>query len=211
MTTTTLNSLKSPSKRERTYLQLVESAVRIFADKGIGAAPIRDIASAAGLANGTFYNHFSSKAELLLAVAAHLTDDLSDRIAASVAGVDDPAEWVSVAIRRFAEKAAQDPVWGKATVAMGVRVGEVSEHIAANMTRDLEEGIARGRFKVPSRQAAADLVLGGGLMAMRSVSTLRAGSDHAFHIAALLLRGLGIDAAEADEIVHRPLPALCED
>ncbi len=199
---------KRPKKRERTQLQLIEAAMRVFAEKGIGGAPIHVIAHEAGLANGTFYNHFTTKQELIVAVAGHLMDRLSDEVAASVRDLDDPAEWVAVALRRFNQKAQDDPIWGNVTVRLGGTASDVSGRIAANMTRDLEEGIRRGRFKVPSQQAAADALLGTGLMGLLSVSTGRAGPEHASDIAAMVLRSLGIDGEEAEEITHRPLPSI---
>jgi AcrR family transcriptional regulator len=202
---------KRPKKRERTQTQLIEAAIRVFAEKGIGGAPVQAIAHEAGLANGTFYNHFASKQELVVAVAGHLMDKVSDQIAASVRALEDPAEWVSVAVRRFNEKARQDPVWANVTVRLGASASSVSDRIAANMTRDLEEGIKRGRFRVRTEQAAADAVLGAGLMGMLSVSTGKAGSEHGSHIAAMALRALGIEAVEADEIAHRPLPPMSEE
>jgi AcrR family transcriptional regulator len=199
------------SQRARTRLQLIEAAMRVFAERGVGGAAVHSIASEAGLANGTFYNHFASKQELIAAVAAHLMDRMADQIAASSRDLDDPAECVSVALRRFNERACQDPIWGNVTVRLGASATEVSGRIAANMTRDLEEGIRRGRFRVPSRQAAADLVLGAGLMGILSVSTGRAGREHGSHVAAVVLRGLGLAVDEADEIAHRALPPIPED
>jgi AcrR family transcriptional regulator len=201
---------RRPKKRERTQLQLIEAAMRVFVEKGVSGAPVQAIASEAGLANGTFYNHFASKRELIAAVAAHLLDRLADQIAASSRGLEDPAEWVAVALRHFNEKARVDPVWGNVTVRLGATAGEASQRIAAHMTGDLEEGIRRGRFQVPSRQAAADVVLGAGLMGILSVSTGRADPEHGARIAAMVLRALGLPPDEADEIAHRPLPLLGE-
>ncbi len=201
---------KKPGKRERTRHQLIEAAIRVFAERGIGGSPIQTIANEAGLANGTFYNHFTNKQELIFAVAGSLMDTVADQIAEAVATLDDPAEWVAVALRHFNAKAREDPVWATVTVRLGASASEVSERIRTNMTRDLEEGIARGRFKVPTRQAAADAVLGSGLMGLLSVSTGRAGPEHASHMAAMALRSLGIHAAEADQIAHRPLPPISE-
>lgn len=204
-------SPKRLKQRERTRLQLIEAAVRVFAERGVGGAPVHAIASEAGLANGTFYNHFESKQELIAAVAGHLMDRLADQIAVSSRELEDPAECVSVALRRFNEKACGDPIWGNVTVRLGASATQVSERIAANLTRDLEEGIRRGRFKVPSRRAAADVVLGAGLMGVLSVATGRAGSEHGSHMAALTLRALGLAAEEADEIANRVLPPIPED
>jgi len=54
--------------------------------------------------------------------------------------------------------------------------------------------------------AALDLITGTVLAGMRSVLEGRAGAEHPALVAGLVLRGLGISAAEADALVRRPLP-----
>jgi AcrR family transcriptional regulator len=46
--------------------QILNAATRIFAEKGFHRATIRDVAGAAGLADGTIYNYFENKTALLL-------------------------------------------------------------------------------------------------------------------------------------------------
>jgi len=46
------------------------------------------------------------------------------------------------------------------------------------------------------------------LAGMRTVLEGRAGAEHASAVASLVLRGLGVVPAEADEIARRPLPPL---
>lgn len=48
--------------------QILEAAARVFAEKGFHRAKIKEIASVAGIAEGTIYNYFGSKEELLSAM-----------------------------------------------------------------------------------------------------------------------------------------------
>lgn len=57
---------------------LVESAARVFAERGFHQATIRHVAVEAGVSDGTIYNSFENKAALLLA----LLDPLDERSAA---------------------------------------------------------------------------------------------------------------------------------
>lgn len=48
--------------------QLIDTALRVFAEKGWNATSIPDLARAAGIAQGLMYHYFSNKEELLRAV-----------------------------------------------------------------------------------------------------------------------------------------------
>jgi AcrR family transcriptional regulator len=50
--------------------QILEAAVQVFAEKGFHQAKIKDVAKAAGVADGTIYNYFNNKADLLVAMVA---------------------------------------------------------------------------------------------------------------------------------------------
>ncbi len=48
--------------------QILDAALKVFAKKGFRGATIREIASEAGVAEGTIYNYFQSKEDLLLSL-----------------------------------------------------------------------------------------------------------------------------------------------
>jgi AcrR family transcriptional regulator len=54
------------ARRESTRLRIKETARAIFAQKGFDAANVSDIVSKLGLAQGTFYYHFSDKKSILV-------------------------------------------------------------------------------------------------------------------------------------------------
>lgn len=47
---------------------ILDAAVQVFAGKGFHRATIKDVAQAAGIADGTIYNYFENKTALLLAI-----------------------------------------------------------------------------------------------------------------------------------------------
>jgi len=57
---------------DRRRAQIMEAAARVFAERGYHRTTVRDIARAAGIADGTVYLYFTSKQELLLALIAQL-------------------------------------------------------------------------------------------------------------------------------------------
>ncbi|MFX8653243.1 TetR family transcriptional regulator, partial [Acinetobacter baumannii] len=78
--------------RERTRRQLIDAAIRVFAEKGVANSSIQEIAVAAGVANGTFYNHFPTKEAVMEAVAVQTARILSERIDESYRHITDAAE-----------------------------------------------------------------------------------------------------------------------
>lgn len=59
--------------------ELLELAAMMFADRGLRATTVRDIADAAGILSGSLYHHFSSKEEMVDEVLRSFLDWLFDR------------------------------------------------------------------------------------------------------------------------------------
>jgi AcrR family transcriptional regulator len=193
--------------RARTRAVLLDAALRVFARKGAGAASIQEITAEAGVANGTFYNYFRTREELLAAATARLADRFFDEITTSSTGVSDPAERVAIGSRQFVLRAMRDPTWTAALLRVWSST-PLHERTAGPLLGDLRAGRRRGRLRFGNELAAIDLVQGTVVAAMRTVLEGRAGETHASAVAALVLRGLGVNPAEADEIAARPLPPL---
>jgi AcrR family transcriptional regulator len=183
-------------RRERTRAALVEGALRVFARLGPDAPSIDDFTSEAGVARGTFYNYFNSREDLLLAVATAAAEQIEADLAWQ-RGLPDAAERVSLHLRHYIRKAAADPVWGWAVVRMALLAAPLGTSMRDNLARDVDDGRATGRFAVPSAQLAYDIILGAGMMGMRSVLQGEANAAHAEVVAEAVLRALGVpDAAE---------------
>ena len=54
--------------------QILAAATQVFAQKGFHQTTIRDIARQAGIADGTIYNYFANKNELLIAILDRLNE-----------------------------------------------------------------------------------------------------------------------------------------
>ncbi|MEE3326570.1 MAG: TetR family transcriptional regulator, partial [Myxococcota bacterium] len=62
--------------RARTRDRLIEGGRQLFASRGLHRVTSHDIASQAGVATGTFYNHFKDKHELFKEVARQSISEL---------------------------------------------------------------------------------------------------------------------------------------
>ena len=56
-------------------VRIIESALRIFAEKGFQDATISEISKAAGVSDATVYEYFKSKEELLFAIPEEITEN----------------------------------------------------------------------------------------------------------------------------------------
>ncbi|WP_167767195.1 TetR/AcrR family transcriptional regulator [Jannaschia formosa] len=68
----------APEAMQERRAQIVAAAMRVFAEKGLSRATLRDVFREAGLSAGAVYNYFQSKDDIILAVTeAGMGDALS--------------------------------------------------------------------------------------------------------------------------------------
>ncbi len=197
-----------PPKRERTRRQLIDAAIRVFAEKGVANTSIQEIAVAAGVANGTFYNHFPTKEAVMEAVAIAAAQGLSERIDASYGHITDAAERMAIGNRRYVGLAIEHPEWARMMMDVVVISPELIEVTASYAGEDLLLGIRQGRFRVPNQLAGMNAIIGTCSGAMRAAIIGPVPKNHAQATATVVLRALGMDFDEAAEIARRPLPPM---
>lgn len=84
-------SLPSLSPRAaRTRSALIAAGFELLAEKPIDAIPIDEVVARAGVAKGSFFNHFADKPAFASAIAEDVRRELEERIAAANAAVADP-------------------------------------------------------------------------------------------------------------------------
>lgn len=93
--------------RAATRARLLESGKTLFAGQGLHRVTSHDIAADAGVAAGTFYNHFKDKGDLFREIADEALAELSTRLDAVTQSVDDTSQVVRLqaeALVAFAEE-----------------------------------------------------------------------------------------------------------
>lgn len=103
----------------RTRDQLLETAVRLFLERGYGGTTIDDIAAAAGMSRASFYTYFPSKREILLlagvrsnrarTLAISTIADIPDRWT-----LDDLKAWARAYLAFLDEYGGFQVVWSQA-------------------------------------------------------------------------------------------------
>lgn len=68
-------------KQHSTRQTIFETAIRMFSERGFDAPTIDQIAAAADIGKGTFYNYFASKEEILVAFMVEVETKIGKRLA----------------------------------------------------------------------------------------------------------------------------------
>lgn len=104
-------------KRSRTRGALLDSAISVFADKGFEEASISEIAAIAGLANGTFYNHFKDKDALAAETAGAIALALARQLDVLMDDLKAGVSRIVVASIAFLRLASLHKPWGSVLLA----------------------------------------------------------------------------------------------
>lgn len=155
-------SERAASQHEDKRRLLLDAAVRVFAQKGLHAARVSDIAAEAGVAHGLLYHYFSSKDEVLETVFR----ETWSAMLAAVSGVESLGEPASEQLRKVAAIVLRtwkrDPDLIRVLVREVTRtphvqqeIGEIRDAMTA-LERIVERGRESGEFRsdVDARLAA---------------------------------------------------------
>lgn len=96
-------------RAERRRQEIMEAAARVFARHGYERATTREIAGEAGISEGTIYNYFASKQQLLLELAEMVQEKLG-AIVPQPQGVADTRSAVQEALERVLAVIAENAV-----------------------------------------------------------------------------------------------------
>lgn len=198
-------------KKARTRQMLVDAAIRIYAEKGVGELLLNELAEQAGVSNGTVYNYFKTREEVLQAVGIELANQLSHRVTAASQGIDNGAERVAVGVRMFIQQGRQDPIWAAAVVRVFQYDRNIRSIVAENLRGDLQLGLRQGVFRFDDETIAMGFVASVTTGAITGVLDGFDQPNYDTAIAEMLLLGLGLTPAKAQRIAQLPLPEVNSD
>jgi AcrR family transcriptional regulator len=183
-------------KREKTRRQLIEAGLRVLAQKG-EALTVSDVVAEADVSNGTFYNYFVDRDELVDTLGEELVLTLAATAASEP--IADPARRFAVASGRVLRRAAEDATWGRVALRLVQRPG-LHQNVDRYLREDLAEGLSQGRFDVGPEDAAVDQAMGLLVMTMWRIVEGTAQLDAAERAVERGLIALGVDTAEAAKL-----------
>lgn len=72
--------------------QIIDAAIKVFAEKGFYNSKVADVARVAGIADGTIYNYFKNKDDLLISIFELKVEELLQRFKSSLKSVKSAVE-----------------------------------------------------------------------------------------------------------------------
>ncbi len=136
--TDTAPTTRLPAARRRK--QLLDVALRVFADRGFHPTSMNDLAEAAGVTKPVLYQHFGSKRELYLELLEEVGDRLRDAIGKATSEAASPREQVQRGFAAYFRFVADNEAAFQVLFGGGTRR---DEEFAAHALR-VEESIADG-------------------------------------------------------------------
>jgi len=198
-------------RRARMRQRVLEVAERLVQTRGLETVTLDEITDAADIARRSFYNLFESKHDVLVPVAQAHMKSLNRRIDSLTEGISDSAEVISVAFRHTLRGLLEDPLCRWLIRNSGLPFDRLREAFQESGVRDLDRGIRQGRFVLPNRRAAEDLIGGAAVAVLSERPGVNRTDEDLDDTVDYVLRVLGLPPPEAQEIAHRPLPCLPED
>ncbi|MCF6092812.1 TetR/AcrR family transcriptional regulator [Microaerobacter geothermalis] len=151
-------------KGAKTRQKLLDTAEKVFGRKGYFNASVVDITQQANVAQGTFYNYFSSKLEIFEALVKQLSQDFRNQIRSEVANARNFEEAQRIGFRTFFQ-------WVKnhrdlySIVQQAVLVDEelyrrYYERIASGYIKGIEEAIGQKEIQSFDPETVAYCLMG---------------------------------------------------
>lgn len=199
------------TRRRRTRQALLRAGEVLLATRPVDAIAVDEIVRQAGVAKGSFFNHFSDKSALAEAVATEVRLRMEQRVGAVNAGRADPEERLVRGVCAFVAYARAHPDEARAMLRSQDRPAPPDHPLNAGLRADLAAGLGAGRFVAPGLDPAILLVSGTCQILMSSVlDTSRDAARDGPRVAetlALMLTGLGLAPERA---VRRAREAVAE-
>ncbi len=146
--------------------RILEAAEQVLRRFGPAKTTVVDVARALGVSHGSVYRHFASKSELLDAVVEAWLHRTAGPLEAIAAGDGPPRDrlhdWLRTLSTIKRNKVRAEPEMFAASREVFAEVGDVvNRHVATlagQIERILQDGVARGDFKLADTRATAQAI-----------------------------------------------------
>jgi AcrR family transcriptional regulator len=178
------------------------AAEELFGLRGFANVSVDEITARAGVAKGTFYNHFSDKAEMANQIALEIRTGLRERIGQMKSTSPDPARHLAIAMSLFLLLALEQPNRALILISLINDPTDVNSPMNAPVRLTLQSGEASGRFRLASIEASLIMVIGVVSAGIRNLTEqpTRAPSSLITDLVVHALRSLGLEWDDAHAV-----------
>lgn len=186
------------------------AAEELFGLRGFANVSVDEITARAGVAKGTFYNHFADKADMANHIALEIRTGLKERIGQMKSVSADPARHLAIAMSLFLLLAHEQPNRAFILVSLINDPTDVNSPMNTPVRLTLQNGEISGRFRVASIEASLIVVIGVVSAGIRNLieQPTRTPSARITDLVVHALRSLGLEWDEAHAIAEETVAEL---
>jgi AcrR family transcriptional regulator len=194
-------------RAQRTRTALIAAGFDLLVERPIDAIPIDDVVARAGVAKGSFFNHFADKPAFAEAIATQVRLELEDLVGKANAGVADPVERMAGGMRVCAQFALHQPK--RATVLIRSNASSTAQAHPLNqgLLADVAAAAETGQLRSEAAELGVLYWLGLCQVVMAHLLERRRDPDAArARLRAMIvlgLCGLGVTDAHAQDVAAR--------
>lgn len=196
-----MTALPANPRAQRTYRALVDAGLELLAERPIDALAIDEIVGRAGVAKGSFFNHFADKPAFGRAIGAEIRAELEQRIGAANAGVTDPIARLAGGMRTGLAFALDEPRKAAIMIRNSGNSTLRDQPLNQGVAADMNAAVATGRLRKEARQSGVRFWLGLCQVLMANAIERRIDRAEAARrleeMLVLALTGLGLPAKDA--------------
>ncbi|HEX7985735.1 MAG TPA: helix-turn-helix domain-containing protein [Duganella sp.] len=134
--------------------RIIETAARLFREKGYDGIGVADLMKSAGLTHGAFYGHFASKEDLLAEVTAHAFNASVERWRGKAAQAPETA-MASIGENYLSERHRDEPGQGCSITSLGPDIARLGPKVRQALTEGAKGHLAVMEELVPGADQAA--------------------------------------------------------
>ena len=190
-------------KRIRTRAALLDSVVAVTARRGLDNINVCTVTREAGLAQGTFYNHFESRNDLIVSAGLAIIDDIGERVLPRVRPLSPGHDRMITALDASIREAVAQPQLGFFLAESISRYRAVFDRIRPRLRSDLRAGARDGGVRADRILEEQVGLLFGLAIRLRLMGKVRRDVNRTTCEAVLRLAGLSV--SEAEQLVDRTL------
>jgi len=203
-----MEAFQTSSKRTHTREALITAARELVFERSHERISIQDITGRAGVATGTFYNYFATKRDVFEAVGEAYRIQFAREIEETRSRLKDPAMMVAATLKYYFRQAQHNEAW-RTFLSFSGLPGKIDLRQDSNESfKDIQRGVAAGRFKVEDCHFAQSLI--GGMIdhVNTEIAKGRLAPSAADDTVRYILRMLGLPDPVAKALTQSPLPPV---